>query len=92
MFKWLTSLFKDDTPAEMEHLIDLIAVARQDEDIYQRLYALLNQPRTQRLDAIEVWLVHCEKQHAPESFVDALAKLKDDDVAKVALASLLMKT
>lgn len=90
MIKWLKSLFQDSTPSGMEELVTLIRVAQEDENVKTRLLDLLEQPEQVRVEEISRWVQHCKENGAPEDFVTALTLLKDNQIAKVTLAQLLV--
>jgi hypothetical protein len=65
--------------------ISMMSVAREDQAISQHLAAILKQSQFNRHSLLNTWINDLQMQGAPESFVNALAFLLDDEVAARAL-------
>lgn len=65
--------------------VSMMSVAREDQAIQQHLLAILRQNRFNRHSLLNTWITDLQMQGAPESFINALAFLLDDDVAARAL-------
>lgn len=65
--------------------ISMISVAREDPAIQQHLLAILRQSSFNRHSLLNTWIRDLQMQGAPESFINALAFLLDDEVAARAL-------
>ena len=68
--------------------MSLMVVATEDEAIQEHLLAILRQDRFNRHSLLNTWIADLELQSAPESFIQALGFLLNDDVAARALSIL----
>jgi len=80
--------FSASSVGDNEAFVKLIQVAREDSGIHQTLVAILSMDPFQRKSALGSLLEDMQLRGAPKKFIAAIANLKDDTVAKRALALL----
>ena len=75
---------RDDEP-----FVQLMAVAREDAEIRERMISILEQAPFERKSSLKTWIRSMQLQQAPESFVHSISYLLDNDTAETALKLLL---
>lgn len=70
--------------AEIRSFIDMLAAACDDTSVQSRLARLLAMPDRQRQDLVHAWVRDLLIAEAPRDFVQAIACLLDDRIAKKA--------
>ncbi len=65
--------------------LQLVAVAKEDPDIRNRLIEILSQDAFQRKSSLNTWIRNMQLQKAPEPFVRAVSYLLDDEIAEQAM-------
>lgn len=71
-----------------ENFIRLMQLAREDENIRERLLSILAMQGQQRQTALNAILAAVKQNGAPQEFVDAVVVLRDEEVAARALVVL----
>ena len=74
----------DKSVADQEMFVSLIRTAREDADIRGRLQAILHQPAFHRKSMLNTLIGELKMQSAPAEFIQAIACLLDDAVARKA--------
>lgn len=74
----------DNSVAEQEMFVSLIRTAREDADVRGRLRAILHQPAFHRKSMLNTLIGELKMQSAPAEFIQAIACLLDDAVARKA--------
>ena len=72
----------DKSVADQELFVSLIRTAREDADIRGRLQAILRQPAFHRKSMLNTLVAELKMQSAPAEFIEAIACLLDDGVAR----------
>lgn len=70
--------------ADQELFVSLVQTAKEDEAIRSRLRAILRQSAFHRKSMLNTLIAELKIQSAPAEFVQAIACLLDDDVARKA--------
>lgn len=76
------------TLADNDAFVALLRVAQENREISDQLVALLQQQGLQRHVRIDMLVRDMTRQSAPPDFVQAIAALRDDEVANKVLALL----
>ena len=75
---------QDNTVGDNETFVTLIQLAREDPQVGQTLRSILAQPPLQRKALVKALVDDMSRQSAPADFVQAIAALLDDEVARKA--------
>jgi hypothetical protein len=80
--------FSNESVGDNEAFVKLVQVASEDRDIYKTLISILSLEPFHRKSAIGSLIEDMQLKGTPRKFIAAIATLKDDSVAKKALAML----
>lgn len=80
--------YSNESVGDNEAFVKLVQVSSEDSDIHKTLISILSLEPFHRQSAIGSLIEDMQLKGAPRKFIAAIAPLKDDSVAKKALAML----